>query len=57
MDLSATANTIITGALSTSIGVNRIAKGEGISLDFGGTLTNLVDLIITMVIRQEKLRS
>jgi hypothetical protein len=57
MSLASTANTKVVGAISTAIGVNRIAEGEGVSLDFAGTLTNLVDLIITMVIRQEKLRA
>ena len=56
MALDGTADEVVTGALSTAIGVNRIAKGEGISLDFGGTLTNLVDLVVTVILRQEKLR-
>jgi hypothetical protein len=54
MSLAGTADTNVSGTLSTAIGVNRIKKGDGIGLDFGGTLTSLVDLDITLVLRQEK---
>jgi len=56
MDLSATADTKITGAISRAAGVNYIRKGQGVSFDFGGTVTNLVDLLVTLTFRQLKLR-
>jgi len=44
-DLTATANTIVTGALSATASDYTLAAGDKIGLDFNGTLTGLVGLI------------
>ena len=56
MSLSGTADTNVSGSLSSSIGGKTITKGQALGLVFGGTLTNLVDLDVTVLLRQLKNR-
>ena len=52
MSNSGTADTNVDGSLLTTIGGKRVTKGQALGLVFAGTLTNLVDLDITVVCRQ-----
>lgn len=54
MSNAGAADTNVTGALSTAIGGRSVLKGQSVGLLFAGTLTNLVDLDITIVARQTK---
>lgn len=54
MSNAGTADTNVTGSLSTAIGGKVVPKGSAIGLLFAGTLTNLIDLDITVIFRQDK---
>ena len=56
MSLAGTADTTVTGALKTGIGDKTVVKGSALGFVFAGTLTNLVDLDITVIVRQLKLK-
>src|SRR3989304_7194667 len=54
IDLAATADTKIRGTVA---GANGIPTGQVIGLLFGGTLTNLLDLDVTIILRQKRLQA
>lgn len=54
MSNAGTAATKVTGSLVTTIGGTTIPKDTALGFVFGGTLTNLADLDITLVLRQLK---
>lgn len=54
MSNSGTAETTVSGSLVTTINGTVVTKGQALGLDFAGTLTNLEDLDITVVLRQVK---
>jgi hypothetical protein len=56
MSNAGTADTNVDGSVLATIGGSRILKGTAIGLKFAGTLTNLVNLDITIILRQQKLR-
>lgn len=56
MSNAGTADTNVNGSVLATIGGSRILKGTAIGLKFAGTLTNLVNLDITIILRQQKLR-
>lgn len=55
LDLSAakTANTPYTGTLAVGQAARKIPKGYALGLDFGGTVTNLVGLCVTIVLQRQ----
>lgn len=52
MSIAGAAATNVTGSLKTAIGDRRVPKGTSLGLVFGGTLTSLADLDVTLVVRQ-----
>ena len=54
MSSAGTADTNVSGTLVSTIGGKAIPKGQSLGLIFGGTLTNLLDLDVTVVVRQTK---
>lgn len=54
MSNAGTADTNVDGSLKTGIGDTTVPKGTSLGLLFAGTLTNLVDLDVTVVLRQLK---
>lgn len=54
MSNAGTADTNVSGSLVTTINGLNVSKGSAIGLVFAGTLTNLVDLDITILVRQIK---
>lgn len=54
MSLSGVAETKVTGDLVTTIGGTVVPKGYGLGFVFAGTLTNLADLLVTLIVRQLK---
>lgn len=54
MSNAGAADTNVDGALKTGIGDLNVPKGTALGLLFAGTLTNLVDLDVTVVLRQMK---
>lgn len=55
MSVAGTANTNLAGSLKTTIGDTTVPKNSALGLVFGGTLTNLLDLDVTLIVRQLKL--
>lgn len=54
MSLSGTADTNLDGSLLTTIAGTTVPKDSSLGLVFAGTLTNLRDLDITLIVRQLK---
>lgn len=54
MSNAGTADTNVDGSLKTGIGDMTVPQGSSIGILFAGTLTNLLDLDITIVARQLK---
>ncbi len=54
MSNAGAADTNVTGTLVSTIGGSTVPKDTALGLVFAGTLTNLVDLDITVVLRQLK---
>lgn len=54
MSLAGAADTNVDGSPKTGIGDTIIPKGSAIGLLFAGTLTNLLDLDVTVILRQLK---
>lgn len=54
MSNAGAADTNVSGSLKTGIGDLHVPKGTALGLLFAGTLTNLVDLDVTVVLRQMK---
>lgn len=54
MSNAGTANTNVGGSLKTTPSDVVVTKGSSLGLVFAGTLTNLVDLDVTIVLRQMK---
>ena len=52
MSNAGTANTNVSGALLTTIAGKKVPKGSALGLVFAGTLTNLVNLDVTVILRQ-----
>jgi hypothetical protein len=50
-DMKGTANTLQTGALTATAASRRLAAGNRLSLDFAGTVTALLGLTVTVVLR------
>ncbi len=55
ISLAGAANTVLTGSLGTTRADRIFVSGDRLALDFGGTVTNLVNAIIT--IRLKRLQS
>lgn len=55
MSNAGAADTNLAGSLATGIGNTTVPKGQALGLVFGGTLTNLVDLDVTIQLRQLRL--
>lgn len=51
---SGAADTTVDGSLLTTIGSRDVPKGSALGFVFAGTLTNLINLDITVVVRQVK---
>jgi hypothetical protein len=54
MSNAGAADTNVVGSLKTTIGDTTVPEGSALGFVFAGTLTNLVDLDITLVLRQLK---
>lgn len=52
MSSAGAADTNVDGSLKNDIGDLDVPKGDALGFDFGGTLTGLVDLDITVTLRQ-----
>lgn len=55
MSLAGAADTNLAGSLITAINGLIVPKGQSVGLVFGGTLTNLADLDVTVQLRQMRL--
>lgn len=51
LSLSGTANTAISGTPTTTVADRFLVPGDRIALDFGGTVTNLTGLCVTITLR------
>lgn len=49
MDLTATINTVVSPTLATNIATLTLNEGDRLALDFSGTLTNLVGVLVIEV--------
>lgn len=54
MSNAGTANANVSGVMKTGIGDRVIPQGSSLGLLFAGTVTNLVGLVVTVVMRQNK---
>ncbi len=52
IDLSATAGVTYTGTLITTVSSLQLAAGDRLALDFGGTVTNLVNCQINLILKR-----
>ncbi len=52
MSLSGTADERVRGAIATGVHADRLLQGQAIGLVFAGTLTGLLDLNVTLILRQ-----
>lgn len=52
MSIAGTANNNVTGSLSATQADRKIKKGQSIAIDFGGTVTNIAGLVVTLVLRR-----
>lgn len=52
MSLAGTANTTVTGTLVSAPGTLQFAKGDKVAVVFGGTLTNLVGLCVSVLLKR-----
>lgn len=51
VSLAGAANTVVSGTPSATVADTKLAAGDRIGFDYGGTLTNLVDAVIEVVLR------
>lgn len=55
INTAGTANTVASGSLTTTVASKRLTSGDRLALDFGGTVTNLVNLVV--VVRLKRLQA
>lgn len=51
LNLAGTANTTVAGTPSATVANTKLADGDRLAFDFGGTVTNLVGAVVTIVLR------
>jgi hypothetical protein len=52
ISIAGTADTSVSGTLTTTEDDRKISKGKSIALDFGGTVTSIAGLVVTLVLRR-----
>jgi hypothetical protein len=52
VSIAGTADTNVAGSLTTTQANRKLAKGQSLAIDFGGTLTSIAGLVITVVLRR-----
>ena len=52
MSLSGTANTVVNGTLVSTLGTTNFAVGERLSIKIAGTMTNLANGCVTIILRR-----
>jgi len=55
MSIAGSADTNVSGSLTTTQANRKIAKGQSLAIDFGGTTTSIAGLVVTVVLRRVNL--